>query len=236
MRCATFNVLADAYISYGDYSHVDPGLLLPNARTQGIVQVIDGLQADVIGLQEAEEPLVHALSERDNWQTFWSPKEGGKPDGCLTLVRHGVDVNRFDTHPYGDGSGHIAQILHIGQVVFTNTHIKWAPIETPGHIGVAQARELLEHVGPEQPAVIFADCNDRPNGPVRQLIERAGFINVCGDVPTALVNQEPVALDLLAVRGITAKCITKSYQLTAIPSKDCPSDHIPVVAELEVGE
>ena len=234
MRCATFNVLADAYIGYGDYSHVDPGLLLPNARTQGLVQLIDSLDVDVIGLQEAEEALVRGLDETGDWQTFWSPKRRGKLDGCLTLVKRGIEISEFYTHPYDDQSGHIMQAVRIGQVVFANTHIKWAPVDAPQHIGVTQTTELLNQIGPEQPAVIFADCNDRPNGPVRQLVEKAGFINVCGDYPTALVDQEPVALDLLAVRGITARCMTKDYHLTEIPNRDCPSDHIPVVAELEI--
>lgn len=234
MRCATFNVLADAYIGYGDYSHVDTKLLLPNARTRGLVRLIDNLKVDVIGLQEVEEPLVHALDETGNWQTLWSPKERGKSDGCLTLVRNGIDVNEFNTHPYNDQSGHILQTVRIGQLVFANTHIKWAPSDTPKHIGVTQTAELLERISPEKPTVIFADCNDRPGGSVRQLIKEAGFISVCEDTPTALVNQEQVALDLLAIRGVTAKCSTDKYPLTEIPNEDCPSDHIPVVAEIEI--
>lgn len=234
MICATFNVLADAYISYGDYSHVDPSLLLTGARTQSTVELIDSLHADVIGLQEAEEPLKHALEQTGNWRTFWSPKERGKVDGCLTIVRHGIEVSAFDTYPYSDQSGHIMQCVRIGQLVFANTHIKWAPADALQHAGVAQTTELLKHLEPSRATIIFADCNDRPNGPVRQLIEKAGFINVCGDRPTALVNQEPVALDLLAVRGITAKRITQDYSLAEIPNKSCPSDHIPIVAELEL--
>ncbi len=232
MKCVTFNVLADAYTGYGDYSHVDPELLLPNARTQGLVRLIDNLQADVIGLQEVEEPLLRAFDETEKWQTFWTPKGRSKPDGCLTLVRQGLEVADFNAHEYSDGSGHIAQTLSIGQVVFVNTHIKWAPADSIDHIGAGQTKELLEQVGPERRAVIFADCNDRPQGPVRQLIEKAGFNNVCEDEPTAIVNQELVALDLLAVRGINASCMTRKYDLTSIPNSDCPSDHIPVVVEL----
>lgn len=141
-------------------------------------------------------------------------------------------MSGFATHPYNDQSGHIAQSLRIGRLVFANTHIKWAPVDVSQHIGVAQTATLLGHIGPEGPAIIFADCNDKPHGPVRQLIEGAGFVNVC-DGPSALVNQEPVSLDLLAVRGVVAKCITDNYPLATIPNKDCPSDHIPLVAELE---
>jgi endonuclease/exonuclease/phosphatase family metal-dependent hydrolase len=208
--------------------------MLPGARTKGIVRLVDDLDVDVIGLQEAEEPLVRALDETGMWQTFWTPKGRNKPDGCLTLVRPGIDVYGFATHEYGDGSGHIMQILTLGRVAFANTHIKWAPADSPDHIGVAQTNELLTRLAPEQHAVIFADCNDQPGGPVRQLVEQAGFMHTYEDEPTALVNQIPVALDLLAVRGLSARCATRQYDLTSLPNSTCPSDHIPVVADLEI--
>ncbi|MET0979983.1 MAG: hypothetical protein ABWX90_01865, partial [Candidatus Saccharimonadales bacterium] len=66
MRAATFNVLADAYLGYGDYTHVDPQLLLPHARTEGIVQLVDDLEADVVGIQEADEYLKDAFKETAN--------------------------------------------------------------------------------------------------------------------------------------------------------------------------
>ena len=42
LRCATFNVLADAYLGYGDYSHVDPALLVPGARLDALVRQVNG--------------------------------------------------------------------------------------------------------------------------------------------------------------------------------------------------
>lgn len=233
MRIATFNVLADAYLGYGDYSHVDPNLLKPGARKEGIIESIDSLDADIVGLQEADMPLVDALNQTGNWQTFWSPKELGKPDGCLTLVKPDVAVDRFEPHPYSDGSGHIMQILHIGRIAFINTHIKWAPADSADHIGVGQMSELLELINMEKSAVILADSNDAPGGPVRTLAENAGFMDMSGDMPTALVNGQPMALDLLAVRGIASTRIKKNYSVLTIPNKNLPSDHIPLVAELE---
>lgn len=234
MRCATYNVLADTYTGYGDYTHAEPELMLPGARTKGIVKLIDELDVDVIGLQEAEESLVRALDETGVWQTFWTPKGRNKPDGCLTLVRPGIDVHGFTSYQYGDGSGHIMQKLAIGCIAFANTHIKWAPADSADHIGVAQTNELLARLGSERQAVIFADCNDQPGGPVRQLVEQAGFTNACQDEPTALVNGNPVALDLLAARGLTVRCITREYDMMTLPNKDCPSDHVPIVADLEI--
>ena len=234
MRVATFNVLADAYLGYGDYSHVDPNLLKLGARTKGIIQSIDDLSADVVALQEAEEPLVRALAETGNWQTFWSPKELGKADGCLTIVKPGLEVNNFETHAYQDGSGHIMQILRIGRIAFANTHIKWAPADSIDHVGVGQITELLDQIEMEKSAVIFADSNDRPNGPVRKLVENAGFNDMFGNMPTAIVNGEAVALDILAVRGIASTRVFKNYNVLDIPNNELPSDHIPLVADLEV--
>lgn len=234
MRCATFNTLADAYTSYGDYSHVDPGLLLPGARIRGIVRLIDSLDIEVMGLQEVEIPLLRALEATGNWQTLWSTKKHAKADGCLMLVKRGIEIGAFRSYEYGDHTGHVAQILNIGSVIFANTHLKWAPTDAPGHIGVAQAGELLERIGSGRAAVIFADCNDEPDGPVRQLIEEAGFTSACGDQATSVVDQVPVALDLLAVRGIAARCITMNYRAENIPNENCPSDHIPLVADLDI--
>ncbi len=233
MRAATFNVLADAYLGYGDYSRVNPDLLKPGARSEGIIRSIGDLNADIVGLQEAEVPLVRALTETGNWQTFWSPKELGKADGCLTIVRPGLEVHDFETHAYQDGSGHIMQILRIGRIAFANTHIKRAPADSHYHVGVSQMTELLDKIAVEKEAVIFADSNDKPNGPVRRLVEDAGFDDMFGDMPTAIVNGEAVALDLLAVRGIASRRVIKNYNVFDIPNKDLPSDHIPLVVELE---
>ena len=234
LRCATFNVLADEYLGYGDYSHVDPELLVRGARTSALVQLIDDLNVDVVGLQEAEAPLVQALDETSKWQPFWSPKGRNKTDGCLTLVRNGIEVNDFETHLYGDQSGHVMQTVRIGRTIFANTHIKWAPDDDLNHAGVTQATELLDRLGRDRAAVIFADCNDRPNGPVRRLVEAAGFVNVCGDEPTAIVDKQLAAFDLLAVRGVTATYIDTAYNPSEIPSKDCPSDHIPELALVDI--
>lgn len=111
--------------------------MAPGARMPSMLRFIDELQADVIGLQEAEAPLVQALNEMDRWQSFWSPKGRNKPDGCLTLVSQGIEVDDFETHLYGDQSGHVMQTLRNGRATLANTHIKWAPEDDPVHTGVA---------------------------------------------------------------------------------------------------
>lgn len=233
MRYATFNVLADAYIGYGDYSRVEPELLGTGARTQKLVQLVDSLEADVVGLQEVEEPLLDAFDKTGAWQTFWTKKtHGSQPDGCLTLVRPTITVREFSELPFHDESGHVMQLLKIGRTAFVNTHIKWAPDGSVSHAGVLQTTELLGQINKEHSAIVVGDCNDRPGGPVRHLIEQAEFHNICDGEPTALVDQEPVALDLLAVRGLAARRVARSFDIASIPNQECPSDHIPIVADV----
>jgi mRNA deadenylase 3'-5' endonuclease subunit Ccr4 len=82
MRLATFNVLADAYTSYGDYSHATPELMQPGARLEYLSHQINHLGVDVIGLQEADRSLVEVFEDDKDWQSFWTPKGRNKPDGC----------------------------------------------------------------------------------------------------------------------------------------------------------
>lgn len=232
MRYATFNVLADAYTSYGDYGHADPELMQPGARLHHLFHQINNLGADIIGLQEADKGLVEVFEGDTRWQSFWTPKGRNKPDGCLTLVKSGVEVTDHESHRYDDGSGHVFQLMHLGGVALANTHIKWAPEDDRYHVGVSQTQELLTALDPYEAAVILADCNGRPKGRVQTMVEQAGFVNLNGDRPTAIVNGELAALDLLAIRGLSGTLIPADYDLYSIPNKACASDHIPIVAEI----
>lgn len=231
MKFASFNVLADSYTSYGDYSHVDATLLQPGARTSGLETLISSLDADVIGLQEAELPLVDALDETENWQTFWAQKGRNKPDGCVLLVRHGLTVHYYEAHNYDDESGHVFQAARIGRFVVANTHVKWAPADEPEHIGLAQTKQLLSYVDTNRPTILMGDFNDTPGGPVRSAVEAAGFENVWGDEPTAVVNGSHLSLDVLATRGLRAARSGALLSLETIPDVTVPSDHIPILAE-----
>lgn len=228
-RCASWNVLADPYLEYGDYSHVPQELLLPGARLPFVMGVVNKLDVDIIGLQEADFALFTAFNATGEWQVFWSPKGNNKPDGCLTLVKRGITTTNFWSRYYSDGSDHVAQSVDVGDVEFVNTHIKWPP-DTHGRV---QVTELLGWLGREKPAVVMTDCNDRPHGPVRALFDEAGFSNTCSFMPTAFVDQKLAALDLLTVRGTRAEHIETGFDPTGIPSIACPSDHIPVVANIE---
>lgn len=207
-------------------------LVYRRLRTDALTAFIASLNADLVGLQEVEKPLIESLAATGQWNTFWSQKLDA-PDGCLMLARKEIAVDEFETHHFSDGSGHVMQMLKVGSVVVANTHIKW---ELPSRI--AQANELLTRIGAAPHAVLLGDWNDRPGGPARKLVADAGFKNVWGDEPTAYIaNREgPAAIDLLAIRGLTARPIAveigEGFDLNEIPSKRCPSDHIPVMAQI----
>ena len=232
MRLATFNVLADAYTSYGDYSHATPELMQPGARLDHLSQQINSLGADVIGLQEADKSLVEVFEDDNNWRSFWTPKGRNKPDGCLTLVKSNLEVADHKSHLYNDASGHVFQLTRVGGIAIANTHIKWAPEDDRNHIGVSQTQELLTALNDQQAAVILADCNGRPGGRVQTMVEEAGFTSLSGERPTAIVNGELVAIDLLAIKGLKCMLAPINYDLHAIPNELCASDHAPLIAEV----
>lgn len=96
MRFATFNVLADAYTSYGDYSHADAELMQPGVRPEYLSRQINILDADVVGLQEADRTMVERFENDENWQYIWTSKGRNKPDGCLTLIKKGIKVDYIE--------------------------------------------------------------------------------------------------------------------------------------------
>ena len=231
MRVGTFNVLADKYLHYGDSLPPDPELQAPGSRTELLKILISSLGVDVLALQEVDDVLAKSINRDGAWQTFWRQKDNNKPDGCLTLVHPDITIDSSEMLAFGDKSGHVAQIIQLGGIAVVNTHLKWSPTDDPQHKGLGQVRELLEHLG-EQPAIILADCNDQPGGPVRRRLTEAGFGDLVGKMPTAWVSGEAVSIDMIALRGAAGYLVPTLYS-PAKPNRQVPSDHIPVLADIE---
>jgi endonuclease/exonuclease/phosphatase family metal-dependent hydrolase len=242
MRLVSWNVLADAYIRPQWFPGTSAGLLAPGARTAAILHRIRGFDADVIALQEADPALAAAGRRLPGYRTFWAPKGRGRPDGCLTLVRdtvHVIDTRRLFYHDGPEPSGHVAHLLRLTgpdtvTVTVVNTHLTW---EQPGtasqdHTGLRQAAELVR-VLHGRAAIICADLNDLPGGPVRQMLTGAGFAGA-GDIrPTSLFNgPERRALDVVAVRRPGTFTTTVTGVTVPLPGPSCPSDHVPVTCDL----
>ena len=231
MRVGTFNVLADKYIHYGDSLPPDSELQAPGSRIEPLQTLINSLGVDVLALQEVDDVLAKSINQDGAWQTFWRQKDNDKPDGCLTLAHPDIAVDSSEMLAFGDKSGHVAQIIQLGGIAVVNTHLKWSPTDDPQHKGLGQARELLEHLG-EQPAIILADCNDQPGGPVRRRLTEAGFGDLVGKMPTAWISGEAVSIDMIALRGAAGYLVPTLYS-PAKPNHQVPSDHILVLADVE---
>ncbi len=232
LTVASWNVLADAYIRYGDYTHVPTELLGAGARIPHVLAALSKIDADVIGLQEVDEQLLAALRQANEWEVLWSPKKGNKPDGCATLIRPNIPVQGWSTLGYLDGSGHIAQLVMIGGTCITNTHLKWAPAGTADHPGVAQLRQLLEQLAYCSKSMVLADSNDLPGGPLRTMLRDSGFVGVDDETPTAKVDGRLVALDIAATRGVSVMPVDLGIWADITMSTVCPSDHIPIAASI----
>ena len=213
-------------------SHADPELMQPGARLEYLRDQINGLDADIVGLQEADKSLAEVFEGSSKRRSFWAPKGLNKPDGCRTLVKSNIEVAEHESHLYDDRSGYVFQLTRIGRLAIANTHIKWAPEDDPNHIGVSQTQELLSALNVYKAAVILADCNGRPGGRVQTMVEEAGFTSLSGERQTAIVNGELVAIDLLAIKGLKGMLVPNNYDLHAIPNEICASDHAPVIAEV----
>jgi hypothetical protein len=162
------------------------------------------------------------------------------------MVTVGYTVLEENVLVYSAGDpkwGHHAHVVTLddghGQVwTVANTHMRWGAPGTPPeqHLGVANARELTASVESRPVAVIAADTNDRPNGPAKEALLTAGYRFVHGDEPTAIPNdKEPISIDVIAARGATCMPVPTGVALEKpMPRRECPSDHVPLLADLVV--
>jgi mRNA deadenylase 3'-5' endonuclease subunit Ccr4 len=244
----SWNVLADAYIQPRFYPGIDPALLVPAARTRLIIDYLDTSDADVACLQEIEPALAAALEHAGEWRVRFMQKRG-KPDGLAVLVRRGVVVEGIRGLEFADGapdranSGHIALIasLRLGEARcrVATTHVKWDPPETPAadRWAVREVHELLEAIGDVADCIACGDFNFEPGDLPYAALIAAGFRDPCTRAPTANPNGRAKRIDhLLCGRAVraTATPILPIDNLTPLPSRAMPSDHIPIGAVIEV--
>lgn len=175
---ASWNVLADAYVRPAWFPLTPPELLTAGARTAAVVQLAGELDVDVLALQEADTALAATLTrELDGYDVRWCPKTDAKPDGCLTAVRCPWQVVAESRIVFGSAiAGHVAHLLRLAHdgvgLTVANTHVRFDTAPAAEHLGVRQVSSLLDALPPV--AVVAADLNDLPGGPVRDALIEAG--------------------------------------------------------------
>ncbi len=226
MRLLSWNVLADSYIRASYYPRSEPALLRRGARTAAIVDALARDVADLCCLQEVEPALVAALRLRlPGWELRFAGKRG-KPDGVALLARaQAID----DVATLELASGFVALVATVGGLRVATTHLRWDPPGTPRdeRYAIRQACELVAAA----PDVICGDLNVEPGDDALALLADAGYVDP-GGTATANPNGRAKRIDYILARGraIAALPAPAVADDTPLPSRDMPSDHVPIAA------
>lgn len=249
MRIATYNILADAYIRPEYYPKCDPLDFTAAVRHPKLEAYVPALDADVLLLQEVEHAAFKRLDAKlrpAGYLGRWAHKWAGKPDGCATFVRAPLWVSSWLTIDLDGGpdrkAGHIALIAVIAEKgrmwTLVNTHLKWDPPDTKPaqRAGLAQAKHLLAVLANTSCTVIAGDFNAEPEDAVLYAFREAGFVDAhLATAATFVMEARPRKIDyLLHTLDLRAFPLPTAAltPLSALPSKDEPSDHLPLLADI----
>lgn len=250
MRLVTWNILADAYIRADYYPRSDPHLLTWGARTAAVLDAIEAEPADLFCLQEVEPRFITTARKRlVGWTVCFETKRG-KPDGIAMLARPAVPLEDLRAIVFADGapdredSGHVALLatIQIGSlpVRIATTHLRWDRPSTrfEDRWAVREVRELGAAL--RAPAILCGDLNIEPTDVVYEALVGAGYIDpfAATNPPTANPNGRAKRIDyVLHTPDLTARVIPPPVVAddTPLPSATMPSDHVPLIVELELG-
>ena len=87
---ATYNILAQAYITPARYPQTAATVLASTWRRPALARHVAALATDVVCLQEVEEETFAAVQQvlaPGGYSGHFAKKGGGKPDGCATFIR-----------------------------------------------------------------------------------------------------------------------------------------------------
>lgn len=245
---ASQNILADSYIKPEYFPHTAPEHLDSRWRWPALATHLARLDADVVCLQEIEQPVFSALHAQLGllgYSGIFRRKGLGKPDGCAVFSRD-ANVRRLSDEPhyYGDDSGHLALLVdfeHDGRrFSIANTHVKWQPPTAPvegGH-GLRETTELFERIAADATRRTWIACGDFNATPDSEIVRRIlarGFRDPFeATAYTANANGRKKKIDYLFA---TPDLVGRSRPLvpiqddTPLPSESQPSDHLAIVAD-----
>lgn len=253
---ASYNILADAYVTRERYPLTPEAILEPAARREALLTRLVELDADVLCLQEVERAALTEIAGRLTplgYQGLYAQKAGRKPDGCATFYRSSVfgcvESVRYvyaDDRATREPSVHVAQLLAFEHGVLrlgvANTHLQWDPPGTPAgeQRGYRQAGQLLEALERELPGqaawIVCGDLNAPPDSELVRLIEQSGFART----HSAFSNSYTFSADGLArtIDHLFYSAALRATPLplpavdahTPLPGADQPSDHVAVAA------
>jgi mRNA deadenylase 3'-5' endonuclease subunit Ccr4 len=226
---ASWNVLADGYVRASYYPLVDGALLVRGARRDTLVEhiALRVARGELVCMQEIEPPLVGALRARGIAVEF-APKLGDRPDGIAIA---GDGVSDATTLAFADDTDQVAVIARVDDAItIATTHLRW---DRAGIAGGSQLRELFAELAHwPRPWIACGDFNFTPDAPAYALLVDAGFIDACRGA-TANPHGRARRIDYLwhtpelVVEALPTLHVADD---TPLPSRDLPSDHVPIAA------
>ena len=256
---ATYNILAQAYITPTRYPRIPATVLDSVWRRPALVRHVVALATDVVCLQEVEDETFAAVQQvlgPLGYTGHFAKKGGGKPDGCATFV-HQSTLTWRTVHQlmYTDGSGTERDSGHLALVVLceykgrtlglVNTHLQWAPPGTPPDLqrGYRQIKQLLRERCRIDPAceawIICGDLNVTPESHVVAVLREEGFDyahRTLGATFTCNSNARAKMVDyVFYTKGFWAQPVAVPVidDQTPLPAHDQPSDHLALMAHFD---
>jgi mRNA deadenylase 3'-5' endonuclease subunit Ccr4 len=255
----TYNVLASAYIQRARYPRSPAMILSPAWRIPALVQLISGLEADILCLQEVEPETLAAINSRlgpCGHASRYARKGGHSPEGCATLYRE--DSTRLIDQQvlcFSDGGGAESETGNIALITIfrlsghrlgiINTHLTWDPPGTAREAqrGLRQVSQLTREYEKIAAAadgwIIAGDLNVTAGSEAIALIERTGFRFAHDTRPemcTCSFNGEAKMIDYVFYSAQLHAKPADSFAIdarTVLPSAEQPSDHVPVIARFD---
>ncbi len=198
-----------------------------------LVEVVRELAPDVLILQEAPRRLRwrvrNAHLAHDLGLVYVA---GGAPslgNVILTSLRVRVQESwalRYPLTPGRHMRGAVFARCHLeaGSFVVAGSHLSTDPVERPAQAG----RLAAALAGIDQPVILGADLNEPPGGPAW-----AALTGRLTDQDGSSVTFPPTGLRIDAVL-VDPRITVKRYQVAQPPAARRASDHLPVVADLEL--
>ncbi len=251
-KVMTYNVLAQSYARSDLYPGSPPEALDATRRHALLLSRIEGLDADLLCLQELEPGIHDALRGRleTTHHSFYAQRKG-RPEGAAIFARRsrfdlaGHGVLRFEAHRPGDDDlALIATLvaedrpLHVASV-----HLPFRPESTPRaeHTGCSQMLELIGYrdaTAPRATWIFGGDFNATSQSVVLASALERGMEESCRTQrpwDTCAINGRPRKIDyLLFSKGHLEPhpgVLPRLYRDTALPSLTEPSDHLPLCVD-----
>lgn len=229
-RLFSWNLLADAHLRPAWYPACAAGDLDPALRRPRLLARLTGVEAEVLALQEVEPALLPALAAAFPGHHLSFAPHGG--EGLAVLVRGGAE--RVEILPLPGDRKQALLVTLPGGLSLAVVHLTWTgdPPATPRR-GLAQLRAVLDR-GPD---LLCGDLNSMPGWPERALAQAAGLVDHSPPGPTCNVGARLQALDAVMARpGVEVRVepLPAITRFTPMPSATHPSDHLPILATVEL--